>query len=506
MSAVIQRPNVSRRYLPLWLIPVQALSVLTISAAAFGGQVLRAWLLAGATWLLALPLLVSLEAGLIAMMLFEPLRGLLRRAQYLFIEYSSHDPIHVLTPVITIMAVIALLKSHGLGIVRATPMAGWVSALAALYFVEIFNPLQGGLLVGLSGAMFWLAPLVWFYFGQFVTSDFITKVLKLMVALGLITSLYGVYQLVIGYPEFELYWIRNTEFYTSIALGHVERALATFSSAEEWGRYTQFAAIAAFGLAIGQKRLTARLGWLLAGVGLIGCVALTGQRAAAFGLGFGLVVLFMFTATSVSRGILRVTMFLLPFVVFAMLVKPPQAEEVWSNDETQTVTTVLSHTQRGMLKPAEEASFQERMTNWAFLLTEVIPYRPLGGGIGAGSLSEWRFNNGADELPPVDSSILMNGITCGIPGILLFVWILGRSAFFSVGVARRAERNRDHWITKQIVLALLVATIVNSVFGLTFTLYSVAPLVWLFIGWTSAETLKLRREAERQEEREVITL
>ena len=89
-----------------------------------------------------MPLLVSLEAGLIAMMLFEPLRGLLRRAQYLFIEYSSHDPIHVLTPVITIMAVIALLKSHGLGIVRATPMAGWVSALAALYFMEIFNPLQ----------------------------------------------------------------------------------------------------------------------------------------------------------------------------------------------------------------------------------------------------------------------------------------------------------------------------------------------------------------------------
>ena len=67
----------------------------------------------------------------------------------------------------------------------------------------------------------------------------------------------------------------------------------------------------------------------------------------------------MFTATSISRGILRVTMLLLPFVVFAMLVKPPQAEEVWSNDETQTVTTVLSHTQRGMLKPAEEASFQE---------------------------------------------------------------------------------------------------------------------------------------------------
>ena len=61
-----------------------------------------------------------------------------------------------------------------------------------------------------------------------MTSDFITKVLKLMVALGLVTSLYGVYQLVIGYPEFELYWIRNTEFYTSM-LWPVERALATYS-------------------------------------------------------------------------------------------------------------------------------------------------------------------------------------------------------------------------------------------------------------------------------------
>src|SRR5687767_16020440 len=48
----------------------------------------------------------------------------------------------------------------------------------------------------------------------------------------------------------------------------------------------------------------------------------------------------------------------------------------------------------------------------------------------------------------------------------------------------------------------MVATIVNSVFGLTFTLYSIAPLVWVFMGWVSAETLKLSREAER----EIITI
>src|SRR5207249_11732197 len=142
--------------------------------------------------------------------------------QYIFLEYSSQDPIHVLTPIVTIFALISLLKARRLSIVRATPLASWVSVLAVIYFVEIFNPLQGGLMVGLSGGMFMLIPLLWFFFGQFVTTKFVSKVLRLIIALGLITSLYGVYQLVFGYPPFEQYWIRNTEFYNSIAVGHVE--------------------------------------------------------------------------------------------------------------------------------------------------------------------------------------------------------------------------------------------------------------------------------------------
>jgi len=58
---------------------VQAAAAFTVLAIAAGGQVLRAWLLMTVVWVMALPLLVSLEAGLIAMMFFEPVRGLLRR-------------------------------------------------------------------------------------------------------------------------------------------------------------------------------------------------------------------------------------------------------------------------------------------------------------------------------------------------------------------------------------------------------------------------------------------
>ena len=204
---------------------------------------------------MTLPLLVSLESTLVAMMLFEPLRGLLRRAQYLLVDYAGEDPIHLLTPLVTLMALAMLLRSQRLNMFRATPLAGSVSVLALIFVLEIFNPLQGGLLIGLSGAMFLLVPMVWFYFGQSVSEKFMHTALRLVVLAGIVASLYGVYQMMFGYPAFEQYWIDNTDFYTSIAVAHVRRAVATFSSAEEWGRYTEIGAIVAFGLAAGAKQI-----------------------------------------------------------------------------------------------------------------------------------------------------------------------------------------------------------------------------------------------------------
>jgi hypothetical protein len=498
VSAIVQvQPKQSQRSALLWLAPLQATAVFTVLAITSGGQTLRAWLLGALTWVMTLPLLVSLEASLIAMMLFEPLRGLIRRAQYLLVDYGSQDPIHVLTPIVTLLAFALLLKSQRLGILRASPLAGWVSLLGLIYFVQIFNPLQGGLVVGLSGAMFTLVPLIWFYFGQSVKDEFITNALRLMVALGIVTSLYGVYQLLFGYPGFEQYWIDNTEFYNAIAVGHVERSLATFSSAEEWGRYTEIGAIAAFGFAAGAKRMKVRASWIFCALALTGSVLLTGQRAAVFGLIVGFAALVLLGARSLPSAMARVALLLLPALLLVVFLKAPGQEEMWSNDETQTVSTLLSHTQRGVLRPTEEESLQERLKNWSYLLTQVIPYRPLGAGLGAGSLSEARFNRDAD-FPPIDSSVLSNAITCGIPGLLLFVWILSRATWFSFRAARRAPVDDRNAITKRVIAAVMCALVLNAVFGLTFTLYSVAPLAWLFMGWTSAETLRARREGERE--------
>jgi hypothetical protein len=468
------------------MLPLSTLCAWAVSA---GGQALRGLVLSGLGWLLALPLLVSLEAGLIAMMLFEPMRGFLRRAQYLFVPYSQTDPIHIITPIVTLVAFAMLLHRQRLNLFRLTPLAGLVSLLGLIYFLEIFNPLQGSLNVGFSGALFVLVPLGWFYFGQTIKPRFIETVFRLIVILGIITSLYGLYQLAFGFPSFEQYWVDHTEFYYSISVGNVQRALATYSSAEEWGRYTEIGALIAFGFATGRARFSRRAGWFLAGAMLTVMLLLTGQRTAMFGLLLGIMVLLMMGARTWHAVATRTVLLLVPVVLVVVLVKAPTNDDVLSHGEDDRVGAVLTHTASGTLSPTQEGSLQERLTNWTYLATDVIPYHPLGFGLGATYLGASRFTSEVD-LPPIDSYLMSTILNCGLPTGLLLLWIFIRATKLSWRAFRRAEAGSAEERLWRIAATLMPVLILNNFFGNTFTLYSVAPLGWLLIGWISAEHLR----------------
>lgn len=497
-SALVPDSLAPRRTPLLWILPVSAISAFTVWAITSGGTALRTWLLGGLLWLMALPLLVSLEAGLLAMMIFEPFRGLLRRAQYLFVDYAISEPIHLVSPIVVLLAVALVLRTHGLNIFRKTPLAGIVSLLALIYVVQILNPLQGSLFIGLTGALFMLVPLTWFYFGQEIQLKFMQAAMRLIVIVGLLASLYGIYQLVFGYPAFEQYWLDNTEFYSSIAVGKVQRALASFSSAEEWGRYIELGAIIAFGFGAAAKQLRHRAGWFLAGLSLAGVLLITGQRTAIFGFLLGFGVLVLLGARTLRNAMGRAVLLLLPVLILGFLAKAPDADEMWSKGENEKVGTLMSHTTRGTLNPTGEDSMQARIETWTYMATTVLPARPLGAGLGAGTLSEMKFNQTSD-MPPIDSFIIVLAIACGIPAALLFLWILARALALSLRAARRTPAGTPEAHMARIVAALLPAIILNTFFGLTFTLYSVAPIAWLLIGWISAQELRARvsaREAE----------
>jgi len=487
-QVLIQRgkPHGPAKLWPMVTLPISALLVWAVNV---GGEAWR-WLGVGAVaWGLALPLFISLEAGLVAMMLFEPMRGFLRRAQYLFLPYTPTDPIHLITPAVTALAFALLLQRQGLKLLNATPLAWLVSTLALIYVVQIFNPIQGGVSVGLSGGLFYLVPVAWFYFGQDIKPEFLPKALRLLVVLGLITSLYGVSQLAYGFPSFEQTWVDSTDAYGSIAVGNFKRALATYSSAEEWGRYIELGAIVAFGLGTGTAAYLRRVGWLLCGMGLTVMLLLTGQRTALFGLLLGAIVLIAAGAKSWRGMVVRFMLVVASGLLIVAVAKAPTNDDVLSHGEDEKFQGVLTHSTKGALRPTEEGSFQERLEIWTKFATETIPRNPLGMGLGATSLGALRFDTSYD-LPSVDSYFISLVISCGLPAALLFMWILGRAALLSWRNFREAAPGSREAQVWRVVTAVMPALILNSFFGNTFTLYSVAPVGWLLVGWISAEQLR----------------
>ena len=474
-----------------WFGLTQFFAIAGVWATAAGGQVFRFFALGSVTATMLVSLTVSLETGLMAMIIFEPFRGFLRRAQYLFVPYSQSEPIHLLTPLVTFAAFLLLLQRRKLEIFRATPLATAVSLLAAIYFLQIFNPIQGSLFVGLTGALFFLVPIPWFYFCQSAQADFVPKVLRLVVILGLTASFYGIYQMFFGYPTFEQYWIDNTDLYSSIAVNKVVRALATFNSAEEWARYIQLGCIVAFGLGISRCEGSKRLFWLLSGTSLIVMLALTGQRSAVFGLFLGLTVLFLTGAGSLKRAFLRVSLLFIPLIAVLAL-SSLIADDEFEVNEGKSVNTMLTHTTKGTVKPTGEGSLYARFETWNRIVTKELPSNPLGNGIGADGLAATRETNNTDD--PTDNHFLSVALSAGVPAALLLIWILIRSLILGLRLLRENEKNTPEYAYSRIAVALLASFVLNNIFGTTFTIYSVAPIGWLIIGWISCSYHKFQDE------------
>src|SRR5687768_14685043 len=112
-SQVLVEQSEPSRPAKIWPLAFVPLSGVIAWAINTGGEGWRYLFLGGMAWSMALALLSSLEAGLLAMMVFEPLRGVLRRIQYLFLPYSQSDPIHLVTPLITMFALAMVLQRRG---------------------------------------------------------------------------------------------------------------------------------------------------------------------------------------------------------------------------------------------------------------------------------------------------------------------------------------------------------------------------------------------------------
>jgi O-antigen ligase len=347
--------------------------------------------------------------------------------------------------------------------------------LLFIFILQIFNPRQGSILVGIGGAKFFIIPFLWFYFGLFLDEKFIKRMFNVVVLIAVIAALYGMKQIFFGFTQFEKYWI-DWGGYSALHLFQTIRCFSTFSSAGEYAHYLTIAGIICFALLLKYKFKALSFVMLtIISVALF----IAAVRTAIFAFVFSSIVLIGFFVKDSKKGIVLVLIVLIFAGVFISRVGiTPEV------DENSAISASVHHTLKGITNPSQEHSFRMRMNIWFVKVPRRFIANPFGYGLGSRTLAAWKFGSPymATENIVLDL-ILSTGIAGLIAFLLLFIAIL-KKVFFLMKI----ERNS--------IIGILVITLTITFFLIgSASEYSVFPIIFLLWGVFASKISELQQKS-----------
>lgn len=176
----------------------------------------------------------STTVGVSLAFVYLAMLGGVRRLLTSYIGYTSTDPLLLVVPATMFITMMNLggLRDHSV----RTPFFNIVSGLLLVMGIQVFNPLQGSLLVGGVGVLFYVVPLLWFYIGRKDASEeVLSRFFKVTIVTACVAAVYGLYQTWFGFNQSELQWAENVkDNYNALQVG-VIRPFSFLTSAAEYG-------------------------------------------------------------------------------------------------------------------------------------------------------------------------------------------------------------------------------------------------------------------------------
>jgi hypothetical protein len=189
------------------------------------------------TVVIAIPLLLlavyDKESAVLWTLVYLILLGDIRRIIVQIAAPSTFDPLLLIAPAVTTVLVVPLLGSLKL----REPLSKAVLGLLVIMGLEVLNPKQGSLSIGLSGAFFYIIPVMWFWIGRSLGSVALveTIIFRVVLPLGIIAGIFGLCQSFIGFLPYQQAWIAAVaRTYTSLYVGSSVRAFGFSVSAAEY--------------------------------------------------------------------------------------------------------------------------------------------------------------------------------------------------------------------------------------------------------------------------------
>ena len=386
------------------------------------------------------------------------------------------DPLLLVGPVLLVVLFAVAVER---GAMRdSTPLSKSVLALTAVLALSALNPLQGGISVGLGGALLVVVPMLAFWVGRSLLDEYSVGVLiRLLAGLAVFAAIYGLMQTFYGMPHWDQAWITD-EGYAALNVGGTIRAFGMSSSASEYAALLGVGILAWRAIAHSPLRLLVAVTalallvvalWLTSGRGI---VVLT---LAALWLTFA-AARQMRMRRALAAGALL--LLLLPTAVSYLMSSPQGSGHI------ESLTT---HQVEGLSDP-----FGDNSTLGAHFglvvdgITQTV-VNPLGRGVGAitNAASKFGGTEAGTEADPGNAPV-----AAGFIGLVLYLLVAG----YGLTCCYRLARSRR----TMPAIAALGIVVVTFLQWLTGGQYAIIVLAWLLLGWVDSQERVATNPGRRQ--------
>lgn len=405
-------------------------------------------------------------AAAAATLVFLLLLGDIRRFVSMHTGLISQDPLLLVGPAIVSLLFTRLMFERR--ITADTLLSKLVVAMMILMGLEIFNPLQGGLTVGVAGGLFYLVPLLWFWAGRSLPTERMAATLLKVVfpLMAVVAAALGLYQTFYGYLSFEAEWVRQqiaNGFNAMIIDGSVVRSFSFFTSPAEYALFLAMVLVCcAAPLLVWRFKAVTLLIPLI-----VWAMFLASVRSAIVLSALGIMAMWSIGGRDARQ--IAVRAFLAVVIGGGVMYFGLHRLQGEIGGSGQT-TTLLDHTVGGLLNPGESSAGG----HWALVKYGIAAglKNPIGNGLGSTTMAASKFSTGGGSGYENDIANMFAAL--GVFGGVMYVAIIGLVLYHTFVI----------WRDRRSFGALMIFGVLLSQFGywLEGSHYGLAAIVWFLIG------------------------
>jgi|SRR5579872_756361 len=421
------------------------------------------------------------RSGLALAFVFLATIGGLRRFLIPYLGWTGFEPLLLVAPILTGLYVSGLVLRRTIPF--DTPIAKATFWIVLVMLLQVFNPRQGGIIVGIAGMVYVLVPILWYYVGRNVANrGSIELLLTTVMVVAILSSMDGLRQTFVGLNAAEHVWL-------DVAMNKIAAKIYHFGGL-----------IRAFGFSTSAEEYA-----FLLGVGFVLCWArfITGSKLALLPLPLLGYAIFWES----SRGVLVTSLFTCA-IVWALLsgnLKVVVVRSViaiglgaiglvWSMQAIKEKESTLDKTQRlivmhqtsGLLNVQNSTAGDHSLAIMSGFKEAAL--NPIGRGLGSTNIAGGKFGDTGGEVygTEVDISDAFAGL--GLVGGVLYLIIVIRVFTTSINLWRST---RDPMLLCVVaVLVMLTGRWLEGADG------SLVMLSWCLAGFVDTMNKRVR-DAEK---------